>query len=360
MTTIFGAQGVSPTFRGQPGNTYTLLGGQTVLVPPGTWDAQLGGYSQIQQYDPLTTIWRSIGGSSSDFKYVNSDGNNYRIANLTGCVVGAQVTNKGSAYLAPPTVTDNGGGSPTYLAILGPVVNTITVGNGGTGYLYPPLVQISAPPSPGVQATAYSTITAGVVSSITVVNVGANYTSAPTITISNDPRDTVGSGATATANLAGSGTIAAIVVTNPGSPITSTSTVPTITITAVNGGTSATAVPLMCSTITGYTILVTGSGYSGAVEISALGTGYGGAAAAYANPKIQDGGLVRTRQATIVAAISGGTIVTSGQTVLDGGIFDGFSPTEIIYGTAVGSGAAVGAVTFTWGSATETVQLYAV
>lgn len=360
MTTIFGAQGVSPTFRGQPGNTYHLLGGQVVYVPAGTWDAQLDGFSQIQQYDPLTTIWRSIGGSSSDFKYVNSDGANYRIANLTGCVVGAQVTNKGSAYLAPPTVTDNGGGGVTYLAILGPVVNTVTVGNGGTNYVYPPLVQISAPASPGVQATAYATISAGVVTAVTVTDVGANYVSTPTVTFTNDPRDTLGSGATATANLTGSGTIAAIVVTNPGSPITSTSTVPTITITAVNGGASGAATPLMCSTITGYAISVTGSGYSGAVEVSALGTGYGGAAAAYTNPKVQDGGLVRTRAATIIAALSGGTIVTSGQSVLDGGIYDGFSPTEIIYGVPVGSGAAVGAVTFTWGSAASTVQLYAV
>jgi hypothetical protein len=360
MTIIFGAQGVSPTFRGQPGNTIKLQGGQTYLVPPGTWDAQLGPYSCAQQYDPLTTIWRSIGGESSMFRYINSDGNNYRIANLTGCVVGAQVTNKGSGYLAPPTVTDNGGGGVTYLAILGPVVSTITVLNGGTGYVYPPIVQISAPPSPGIQATAYATLSAGVVSTITITDEGGNYVTPATVTITNDPRDTVGSGAVAAANLSGAATIAGIVVTNPGSPITSTSAVPTITITAVNGGTSGAATPLMCSTITGYTVTSAGSGYSGTVEISALGTGYGGSAAAYTNPKIQDGGLVRTRAATIIAATSAGTIVTSGATYLDGGIYDGFSPTQIIYGFASGTAAAVGNVAFVWGSATDTIQLYAV
>lgn len=361
MTTIFGAQGVSPTFRGQPGNTIKLQGGQVFYVPPGTWDGQVGPYSCIQQYDPLTTIWRSIGGESSVFKYINSDGSNYRIANLTGCVVGAQVTNKGSGYLAPPTVTDNGGGGVSYLAILGPVVSTITVLNGGSNYVYPPLVQISAPPAPGIQATAYATISAGVVTAITVTDQGGNYVAQPVaVTITNDPRDTTGTGATAAANLTGTATIAAIVVTNPGSPITSTSTVPTITITATNGGASGAATPLMCSTITGYTVNSAGSGYNGAVVITALGSGYGGAAGAYTNPKTQDPGLVRTRAATIIAAQSGGTIVTSGQTILDGGIYDGFSPTFVVYGTAIGTGAAVGNVTFTWGAAQDTVQLYAV
>ena len=360
MTVIFGAQGVSPTNRGQPGNTINLQGGQTWLIPAGTWDCQLGPYSNLQQYDPITTIWRSIGGDSSVFRYVNSDGANYRIANLTGCVVGANLTNKGSAYLAPPTVTDNGGGSPTYLAILGPVVNTVTVLNGGTGYLYPPIVQIAAPAAPGIQATGYATISAGVVTAVTVTDQGGNYVAVPVVSLLNDPRDTAGSGATAVANMTGSGTIAGIVVTNPGSPITSTTAVPTITITAVNGGTSGAATPLMCSAITAYTVTSAGSGYNGTVVISALGSGYGGSAGAYTNPKTQDPGLVRTRAASIIAALSGGTIVTSGATYLDGGIYDGFSPTQAIYGLAYGTAVAVGNVGFTFGAKADTVQLYPV
>lgn len=360
MTTIFGAQGVSPTFRGQPGNTINLQGGQTYLVPPGTWDVQLGVYSCLQQYDPLTTIWRNITGDAAVFRYVNSDGVNYRIANLTGCVVGAQVTNKGSGYLAPPIVTDNGGGSPTYLSILGPVVSTVTVLNGGTGYTYPPIVQIQAPASPGIQATGYATIVAGVVTAVTLTDQGGNYVAVPTITLQNDPRDTTGSGAVAVANMTGSGTIAGIVVVNPGSPITSATVLPTITITPVNGGTSGAATPLMCTTILSYTVTSAGSGYTGNVVISALGTGYGGSAGAYTNPKTQDPGLVRTRAATLIAATSGGTIVTSGATYLDGGIYDGFSPTEVIYGLALGTEAAVGNVAFTFGAKGDTVQLYAV
>lgn len=360
MTTVFGAQGVSPTFRGQPGNTINLQGGETYVIPAGTWDIQMGPYSVVQQYDPLTTIWRNIGGDGSTFKYVNSDGVNYRIANLTGCVVGAQVTNKGSGYLAAPTITDNGGGGVSYLAILGPVVSTVTVLAGGSGYVYPPIVQFSAPSSPGIQATGYATISAGVVTAVTVTDQGGNYVAVPSVTLSNDPRDTTGSGATAVANMTGTATIAGIVVTNPGSPITSTTAVPTLSVTAVNGGTSGAATPLMCSTITAYTVTSAGSGYVGGVEVSALGSGYGGSAAAYTNPKLQDGGLVRTRKASILAALQTGAVITSGQTILDGGIYDGFSPTQIIYGSFTGTSASVGNVGFTFGAHADTVNLYAV
>lgn len=365
MTTIFGAQGVSPTLRGQPTNIYNLQPSETMLIPAGTWDAQVDGYCSIQQYDPIQTCWRSIGGgtgiglSPDHFRYVNSDGVNYRIANQTGCVVGALLTNKGSGYTSLPTVTDNGGGSPTYLPILGPVVNTVvTVNTGGTNYTYPPLVQISAPAAPGVQATGWATITNGAVTAITITDQGANYTSNPTISLINDPRDSTGSGATATLTTTGAGTIAAILVTNHGSTITSSTVLPTITISG-GGGSSGAATPIMCTTITGYTITSTGSGYVGTVEVSALG-GFPSTAPAYTNPKIQ-ANLVRTRKASILAAISGGQLSSTGSTVFDGGIYSGMSPTQIIYGLAVGAGTlAVGNVAFTFGGVASTTALYAV
>lgn len=362
MTIIFGAQGVSPTFRGQPGNEINLQPGQTMLIPAGTWEVCCGLYSCWQQYDPLTTTWRTVGGASSGKmnRYVNSDGVNQRIANQTGCVVAAQVTNAGSGYLSPPTVTDNGGGGVSYLAILGPVVSTsVTVTNGGKNYTYPPIVQIQAPSSPGVQATAYSTISGGAVTSITIVDQGANYNFVPVITLTNDPRDTTGVGAAATATTTGANTVAAIVVTNHGTPITSTSTVPTITITAVNGGTSATAVPIMDWTITAYTVTSAGSGYVGGVAVSALGNGYGGAASAYLNPAIQTG-IEQPRPALLIATITTGAIVTTGQTVLDGGLYEGAGAAQIIYGSFTGTSASVGNVGFTFGGQADTVLLNAV
>lgn len=357
MTTIFGAQGVSPTLRGQPTNVFYLKAGQTRLIPAGTWNGNLDGYCSAQQFDPIQGAWRSIGGDSSVFRYLNSDGVNYRIANQTGCVVGAIVTTAGSNYTSAPTVTDNGGGGTVYQAILGPLVSTsVTVTNGGSNYTYPPQVLIQAPGNPGVQATGYSTLTNGAVSSITITDQGANYNFVPTISLINDPRDSTGSGATATATTTGAGTVAAIVVIDHGSPITSTTVLPTITISG-GGGSSAAATAVMCETITAYTVTTAGSGYSGTVEVSALSAPLTGAT--YTNPHVQYS-LVRTRKASIIAALSAGALTATGQTVLDGGIYASMSPTEIVYGLAVGSTALVGAVGFTFGGSASTATLYAV
>ena len=369
MTTIFGALGVSPTLRGQPTNVMSLKAGATWLIPAGTWnvlvssDSGTGGtpsetYSTIQQYDSIQNAWRNVGPSLDGFKYVNSDGVNYRIANQSGCVVGALLTNAGSGYTSTPAVTDNGGGGVVYQAIMGPVVSTsVTVTNGGTGYVYPPIVFISAPAAPGVQATANATISAGVVTAITITDQGAGYTSPPVISLLNDPRDSTGTGAAATVGTTGAGTVGAVIVTDHGIPITSTTVVPTISFSG-GGGTGAAATPIMCSSITAYTVGSAGSGYVGNVEISAIG-GFPSTAPAYTNPKTQSN-LVRGRKASILGALSAGTLTATSQIVYDGGIYTGFSPTYLVGGFATGTGAATATVTATYGGVAETVSIYAV
>lgn len=114
MTTIFGAQGVYPTSRGQPSTDFTLQPGQARLVPAGTWELILGSYSILQEYDPVQGNWSPNGGGVGTMAaplYVNSDGNNYRVVNLSGCVVGAVVTTAGSGYTTAPTVTFSSGGA---------------------------------------------------------------------------------------------------------------------------------------------------------------------------------------------------------------------------------------------------------
>lgn len=367
MTTIFGALGVSPTLRGQPTNVFNLRPSETWVIPAGTWGVQCGQssnapsptYSNVQQYDSLQGTWRNVGAPVDGFTYVNSDGVNYRIANQTGCVVGALLTNAGSAYTSAPTVTDNGGGSTVYQAILGPVVATsVTVTTGGRNYTYPPIVMISAPGAPGVQATGYATISAGVVTAVTITDQGAGYSSVPTISLLNDPRDTTGTGAAATCTTTGSGTVGAVVVTDHGGVITSSSVLPTLTF-AGGGGTGAAATAIVCTCITGFVVSVTGSGYSGTVEISALG-GFPSTTPAYTNPKVQSQ-LVRARKASILSALSGTQISSSGATYLDGGIYAGYSPTPIIYGSVIGAGTlSVGVVTLLMGGNAETVSIYAV
>ena len=66
------------------------------------------------------------------------------------------------------------------------VVTSITVGNGGTGYMGPPSVTISG--GGGSGATAVAVInSSGVVTSFTVLTGGSGYTSVPTVTLSAPP-----------------------------------------------------------------------------------------------------------------------------------------------------------------------------
>lgn len=353
---VFGAQGVYPTTRGQPSQAFTLQPGATRLIPAGTWNIDLGLYSCIQEFDSVQDTWVNMGGSDTNYRYVSSDGVNYRLANLQGCIVGGVVTTAGSAYLpsAPPTVVPTAGGAVLYAMVGGAVSTSVTVTNGGTNYLYPPMVYLDPPPAtgnPGLQATGYATLSGTTVSTITIDNQGAGYSNVPVIYIIADPRDTTGSGASAVATLTGSGTITGIGVLNMGTPLT---TMPTLTF----GSGSAAATPIMVRSIGTYTVTTAGSGYSGAVEISALTSGLT-AVSVTTNPKWTTN-LVRTRKASIIAGITNSSITTSGQILLDGGIYAGSAPTAIIYGGFTGTSILNGAVAFTWVNQFDTVQVYPV
>lgn len=362
MTNTFGAQGVYPTPRGQPSIAFDLQAGAARLIPAGSWMIDLGPYTCIQEYDPVQNQWLAPGGAGSfgeGIQYVNSDGFNYRAINLSGCIVGAAVTTAGSAYSAasPPTVTFTNAASAAATAIVGGAVSTsVTVTNGGSGYLWAPIVFLDSPPTgAGYQATATCAITTGAVSSVTINNQGAGYTNVPNIYFVNDPRDTVGIAAAAVATLTGAGTVTQLIITNHGTA--NTTLQPTI---AFSSG-SAAAFPIMVRSIGGLAFTAVGSGYSGTVEISGLGNGYTGSANVLTNPKWVSG-LVRTRKASILTGVNAATALTSaGASILDGGIYAGSNPTAIIYGGGplglINTGAITAVPTFTWANITDTCTL---
>ncbi len=75
-------------------------------------------------------------------------------------------------------------GQVVYFDTLYQEVQKITVTNGGSGYTSPPTVTIAAPGTAwGIQATAVATIKNGVVDEIELVSSGRGYTSTPSITI---------------------------------------------------------------------------------------------------------------------------------------------------------------------------------
>lgn len=303
-----------------PTNILSLYPGEVIVVPAGHWFVSPGNYGMLQYVDPVTGLWRSFRNGLDKIHYVWSDGFNLRLANLTGCPVGAVVTAAGSNYVqATTTVTANGGNS-TWVPIVGGLVSTTTgVTAGGSGYGTAPLVHLAAPPYPGVQATAHATISSGTVSSVVIDNQGAGYTVAPAVTFQtnpNDPNFIAGSAittATATLGLTGAGTLAAVLCTDPGVSGTIT---PTLTVSGA--GTSATASAVMLWTITGGTIANAGAGYNAASMISSV-NGANTITETYTNPEFELKTFI-PRQAQIGITLNGTSVGSIG-TIVDAGLF---------------------------------------
>ena len=181
----------SPQNTGRPG-VVTLPSGGQYLLPAGDYLIATGGQTAIQWFDDDNGIWRDYAPPGSTTS-LTTDGANYRLINLSGVFVGANITNAGSGGVngIGPTQTGStvsftapaaGGvtGTATGYVVVGGSVAAPTITQAGSGFLVPPLVFCDPPPAGGVQATATATITAGgALSAITMLNVGAGYTSAP-------------------------------------------------------------------------------------------------------------------------------------------------------------------------------------
>jgi len=352
---LFSGPGLTPTLKGAVTNEITLAGGSVVLLQPAGWYyLGLGKYTTLQQYDPITGIWRTICAGAPGDQYIYSDGVNYRLANLTGCVVGALLTNAGSGYTSAPTVTASAGGSIWRAIVGGAVSTTVTVTNSGSNYTYAPSVEFSTPPAGGIQAEGYATLSSGVIS-ITVTNQGAGYVTAPTVTLTTDPREsqnglTPGYGATAVATLTGAGTITGLLCLDPGSSVTS---LPTLSFSG-GGGSSAAATAIWNATITGIAVTTAGAGLSGSYVRVTAEDNFPTTAAAYTNTTTQ-ANLVRTRQADIRAATSSGGVTATGAVIYDGGIYTSAPTVLVVPNASVVTTAPV--VTVTMGGTSDTSYL---
>lgn len=348
-TPRIGGAGIGLGLMNQPSNTFSLPAGGTFVVPSGQWLIELGPSSFLQFLDPISGIWRMTDTPPQRYITVSSDGANWRLANLTGCAIGALLTAAGAGYVTAPTVTATAGGS-TWQAILGGAVDTsVTITSGGTGYTFPPILQFSSPAS-GVVATATCTITAGVINTVTVTNQGAGYTSVPTITVIRDPRDTTGTGAVLTPALTGDGTVTAVLCTSQGTPQT---TVPTLNFSS---GTAA-ATAIMCFAVTGFAVGASGAGYGNAQPFSVKTSGgITAGTPVYVNPKIQTG-LLQPRQADIAGTSSaGGTIQNTPISITDAGLFQAV-PNSLVIAGGSGLATTVGQATLSVGGITDTFMM---
>ena len=170
---IYRGPGQVPTILGLPAQEISLASGETWTIPPGSPGHMIraGRYTSIQAYDPYTGSWRRVGGGASGFggvggvEFIMSDGVNYRLANQSGCPVGALLCGTTSGYTSAPVISPNTGASLWKAWVGGAVNTTVTINNGGAGYTYPPIVVFSPPPTiqngGGICATGHSTLSGG-------------------------------------------------------------------------------------------------------------------------------------------------------------------------------------------------------
>jgi hypothetical protein len=329
-------------------NFFDLAPGATYNIPPGDWSLYIGQTCTLQIFDPLLLIWRAYGTTQLRSQDIRSDGTNWRVANLTGCAIGAEITNAGSAYTSVPTVTASAGGSTWNAIVGGAISTTVTVGTAGSGYTVPPLVIFQGPPVGGVPATGYATLSGGTVSGITVTTQGAGYTTAPLVGIFPSPQDpNLGNIVTAkaTTTLTGSGTVTAILCSFHGTAQSTPATPPTLTI-AGGGGSSAAATAIMCMTISAVTVTGGGTGYVTSGTVGAISSGGVSAASAiYRNAYIGNSLLDPPVPAAATFTTSGGVIQSSGIVIQNSGLF---TATPIL--SALGAASSAATLTPTMGS----------
>lgn len=329
-------------------NKVSLSPGDTLTLPAGELLVNPGNVCVLQFLDPITNIWTNIVAERGQPSYIRSDGFTTRVANLTGCPIGAVVTGGGSGYLqANTSVTASAGGS-TWQPIVGGQASVISMGAVGANYGIPPEVFIPCPPQPGIPATAIANISAGTVSGVTLTNVGAGYLSVPSAVIlpsPNDPNYSSISQASVVLGLTGAGAITGVLCTNNGGPV---ATAPTLS--AGGAGTGATISAVLLQTVTAASIAGAGVGLGTAAEISTVGGRP--AAGAYVNPSTEFTNF-RPRKASIGTGLTAGSLTSIGA-IYDGGLFAvGVAPGVLV--NTNGAETTAPTVTLTLGSATDTV-----
>jgi hypothetical protein len=224
-----------------------------------------------------------------EFELIYDIGNITKLTTITsGGVNTLTLTNGGTGYVAPVTVNFNGGGgtgaSATVTDLTYPVGNVFFT-NQGLNYTSDPTLTISAPPAGGTTATAtpirgYPINTSA---GVNISNTGTGYGAPPNVVFSPPPPIV---NATATATVAG-GLITGLTITDAGLGYVAN---PIVTVTG-GGGINAVITANYSTTttrITGFTITNAGTGYTTAPTITITG---GGGITAQATVNVTSGSL---------------------------------------------------------------------
>ena len=345
-----------------PTNYISLAGGDVLVIPAtgtGGWMVDPGAVSVIQWLDPVTGTWRTSTRPGAGPQIVTSDGFTRRVANLTGCPVTAVVQSGGSGFAqSTATITANTGGS-TWQAVVGGSLSVSTISNAGKNYTMPPQVFIAAPPSPGVQATAYTAITGGSVTTVSLTNFGAGYTSSTVAAvIVPNPADPNAGGSITQAsvtiilNAANATAITGALCTNNGTALPSVSA---LTLTAAGGaGTGATITPVIMQAVTSASVVAAGAGMGLPASPPQITSTFGlpVSVSAIVNPAVELTAF-KSRPAQVAATITGTSITAV--SVVDPGLFVGVPTALIIPSGQVPTTAAT--VTLATGAVNDVVTL---
>lgn len=202
--------------------------------------------------NPITLT--SLGsGTNSIVKIISATASVGEAQNITTALAHNLSQPSGSGAAASAQLS-GGGGATARATVASGNVNSIVIENAGSGYVTPPLVQISG--GGGVGATAQAVLNGGAVTAVTVVTAGTGYTSAPTVIL---------------IAVGGSGALTTINVTNGGSGYDSA---PIIKITGGGGGSGATAKATVSGgAVTAIDIITGGTGYTSAPTIQIIPSG---------------------------------------------------------------------------------------
>lgn len=230
----------------------SLMPGQVFILPAGDWQVSIGKYSTLQWYDTNAATWRNAPNSPGYQGVVQSDGTNARIANTTGCPVGAVITNVGAGNATNGFntigVTISAGNSTWNTLVGGSVnvnVNVTTAGNYGLPPLlvWTPAANQTLPyRAPQFNCTIQAN---GNIATVSVLDQGAGLTAVGTINIIQQVGDTNPGGGVVNIGgnaLANSGNLTALWPATPGqNGNVGLQSVPTFTFN-IGGGLAATAI----------------------------------------------------------------------------------------------------------------------
>jgi hypothetical protein len=340
-------------------NKVTLAPGENITIPAGDWFVGMGGYLVFQYRDPITGLFAFGSGSAYNrgVQFVKSDGFNVRIANLTGCPVGAFISSQGSAYVQSTTTVTATGGTSTWQPIVGGALAFTggSVASVGGGYGIAPLLIIPAPPGPsnnangvgGVAASGYVGISSGtvVLTGVTFTNQGAGYPTAPAnlalLPVPTDPNLSTGiTLATVAFSLTNAGLLTAVLCTNPGAPL---ATPTAITLAVAGAGVTGTVSAIVMQTITAATVSGAGIGYAANSPIITAGGGPPQGSITNSPESIRLAWFPRPANITMLA----GTASAPG-TIYDGGLF--LAAPVAAFPPTLGASGTVGTVSLVMGS----------